>query len=70
MDVYRNIEGRSRNHCAVEKHISITYSNCVFILALVIQHAKRKRRIILSSVACLSVCMYRILPHYLITGTI
>jgi hypothetical protein len=34
------------------KVISITYSECVSV-ALVIRHAKRMRRIILSSVACL-----------------
>jgi hypothetical protein len=44
---------RSRNHCCRGKAISIKYSVCVSI-ALVIQHAKRMRRIILSSVACLA----------------
>jgi hypothetical protein len=52
---------------AVEKAISITYSECVSV-ALVIQHAKRMRRIILSSVACLAVPYF--FPHYLINGTI
>jgi len=36
---------------AVEKQISITYSECVFV-ALCIQHAMRVRRVILSSMAC------------------
>ena len=31
--------------------MNITYSVCVFV-ALVIQHAKRMRRVMLSSVAC------------------
>jgi len=41
----RNNEARSRNHCCRRKAISITYSECVLI-TLVIQHAKRMRRII------------------------
>jgi len=47
-----NVDARSRYHCCHRKEISITYSECVFV-ALIIQHAKRMRRIILSSVACL-----------------
>jgi len=35
-----------RNNCCLGKEISITYSVCVFV-ALVIQHAKRMRRIII-----------------------
>jgi len=35
-------------------------------VALVIQHAKRMRHIVLSSVACLAVPYF---PHYLINGT-
>jgi hypothetical protein len=42
----RNIGARSRNHCCRENAINITYSECVSV-ALVIQHAKRMRRIIL-----------------------
>jgi hypothetical protein len=53
----RSIEARSRNHCCRGKAISITYSECVFV-ALVMQHAKRMRCIILSSVACL------VLPYF------
>jgi hypothetical protein len=45
---------RSRKHCYHGKATSITYSECVSV-ALVIQHAKRMRRIIFSSVACLAV---------------
>jgi hypothetical protein len=51
MYVQRNKKGRSRNRCCDGKAISITYSESVFA-ALVIQHASRMRRIILSSVAC------------------
>jgi hypothetical protein len=53
------------NLCGCGKPICITYSACVFVV-LIIQHAKRVRRIILSSVACL----YHILTHYLVIGTI
>jgi hypothetical protein len=49
----RKIEARSHNYFCRGKAISITYSECVSV-ALVIQHAKRMRRIILSSVACLA----------------
>jgi hypothetical protein len=49
--VYRNNEARSRNHCCHWKASISTYSECVSV-ALVIRHAKRMRRIILSSVAC------------------
>jgi hypothetical protein len=45
------IQGRSRNHSCRGKAISMTYSKRVSVV-LVIQHAKRMRRIILSSVAC------------------
>jgi hypothetical protein len=62
----RNIEARSRNHCCRGKAVSITYSECVSV-ALVIQHAKRMRRIILY---LWPVWLYHIFPHYLINGTI
>jgi hypothetical protein len=48
------LEAFLQNHCYHGKAISITYCECVSV-ALVIQHAKRMRRIILSSVACLAV---------------
>jgi hypothetical protein len=48
MYVQRNIEVRSRNHCCHGKAISITHSEYVPV-AVVIQHAKRIRCIILSS---------------------
>jgi hypothetical protein len=67
MYLYHNIEARSRNNCCLGKAKSITYSEYVSV-ALCIQHAKRMRRIILSSVACLALQYF--LPHCLINGTI
>jgi hypothetical protein len=60
--VQRNIETRSRNYCCYEKAMSITYSECVSV-ASVIQQAKRMRRIILSSVACLDLPYFSTLSH-------
>jgi hypothetical protein len=57
-----NIQARSRNHCCGGKAISITYSECVSV-ALVTMHAKRMRRIILSSVACLALPYFSTLSH-------
>ena len=54
--VIGNVEADSRNHCFRWKAIIITYSQRVYV-ALVIKHATRMRRIILSSVTCLA------LPH-------
>ena len=50
----RNIEARSRRHFCRGNATSIVYSECVSV-ALVMQDAKRMRRIILSSMACLAV---------------
>ena len=61
-----NIKARSRSHCFLGKAISITYSECVSV-ALVIQHAKRIRSIVLLSV---SVRLYHIFLYYLINGAI
>ena len=47
----RNIQARSCQHFCRGIAIRITYSECVSV-ALVIQHAKRMHRVILSSVAC------------------
>jgi len=49
----RNTEVRSHNQCCRWKAESITYSDCES-LAFVIQHAKRMRRVILSSEASLA----------------
>jgi hypothetical protein len=46
--------GASRNRCCRGKAIGFTYSECVSV-ALVIQHAKPMRRVMLTSVACLAV---------------
>jgi len=51
-----NIVGSSPYHCYSGKAISITYSECEY-LALGIQHAKRMRYIVLSSVVyCTVIC--------------
>jgi len=52
--VWRNIEALPREHCFRGKAIGITYSECVSV-AVVIQHVKRMRGILLSPVACLAV---------------
>jgi hypothetical protein len=58
----RNIDARSRNHYCRRKAISIIHSECVSV-ALVIQHAERMRRIILSFVTCLAVPYFYTLSH-------
>jgi hypothetical protein len=58
----RNFLTRSRSHCCRGKAKTATYSECVSV-ALVIQHAKHMRRIILSSVACLAVPYFSTLSH-------
>jgi hypothetical protein len=62
MHIRRNIEKRLRNHCCREKAIRITYFERVFV-ALIIQHAKRMRRIILSPTACPAVPYFSTLSH-------
>ena len=62
----RNIEARSRNNYCRGQGISITYCECVYV-ALVIQHAKRMRRIITCDLWPVRLC--HILPH-LINGVI
>jgi hypothetical protein len=49
----RDTEARSCNHCCLTKSVNVTYSEYISV-ALVIQHAIRMRRIILSSVASLA----------------
>jgi hypothetical protein len=66
MYVLSNIEARSLDHCCRGEAISITHSECRSV-ALAIQHAKRMRRIILSSVVYLALQYF---SHYLINGTI
>jgi hypothetical protein len=56
------MEVLSRNCCCRGKAVSVTYSECVSV-ALFIQHAKRMRRIILPSVACLAVPYFSTLSH-------
>ena len=60
------VEARSRDHRCRGKAIRITYYECVSVV-LVIQHATRMRRIILSSVACLALPNFSM---YLTKGTI
>jgi hypothetical protein len=62
MHGYSNIEKRSRDHCCRDKAISIAYSEYVSV-ALVIQHAKRMRRIILPSVARVVLKTFSTLSH-------
>jgi hypothetical protein len=57
-----NTEARSRNYSCRGKAVSTTHSECVSV-ALVIQHAERMRRIILSSVASVVVPYSSILSH-------
>ena len=58
----RNIETRSRNHWCCRKAISIKYCECVSV-ASAVQHAKRMRRSILSSVTCLALPYFSTLSH-------
>jgi hypothetical protein len=58
----RNIEAPACKDCRRGKAIIITYSECVSV-ASSIQHAKRIRRIVLSSVASLAVQNLSILSH-------
>jgi len=57
-----NIEARSHNKFCGGKATSITYSKYVPEVS-VIQHAKRMRSILLSSVACLAVRRFSTLSH-------
>jgi hypothetical protein len=58
---YNVAEACSRNQCCRGKAVSINY--CVCILALVVQHAKCMRRIILSSAACTTLPYFSMLSH-------
>ena len=75
MHVKRNTDGRLYNHSYSGKAVSITYSECVCVcvcvfVALLIEHAKRMRHIILPSVACLALPFYILLTvhHVMILG--
>ena len=57
-----NTEAHSHNRCHRGKTLNITYSERVLV-ALVIQHAMRMRRIILSSVVCPAVPYFSILSR-------
>jgi hypothetical protein len=72
--VQHNNKANSCNHCCSGKAISITYSEfgfecqcvcvCVCVcVALVVQHAKRMRHIVLSSVASLAPPYFSTLSH-------
>ena len=58
----RDIEAHSCNNCGSGKTTSIIYSKCVFV-ALIIHHAKRMRRIILSSVVSPALPYFSVLAH-------
>jgi hypothetical protein len=60
--VWRNIKALSHNHCCRGKAISIKYSESVCV-ALVIQHANRICRIMLTSVVCLAPLHFSTLSH-------
>jgi hypothetical protein len=62
MYVQRNIVARSPNHFYRAKATSITYPECVSV-ALIIQHAKKKRRVLLSSVASPALQHFFTLSH-------
>jgi len=64
MEVKRNNEARSCNHCCSGKAVSTAYSECVFV-ALGIQHVMRMRH-----TATCGLPRSTIFEHYLINGTI
>jgi hypothetical protein len=66
-NVPRNLDALSCYHCCRWKAMCITYSECVFV-ALVIQHTKRMRYNILSSVACLAEPYFPTLSHKWLFG--
>ena len=69
--MHMGIWAGSRHHCRREKGRSLPYSECVFV-ALVILHSERMRRVILLSVACVSLPYNSIvsLSHYDFRGKV
>jgi hypothetical protein len=63
----RHIEAHSRNHCCRGKSRSITYSDCVSVV-LVIQHARRMRRVLFIPVAYLALLYFSALVEGTIFG--
>jgi len=59
----RGFKARSCFHCCRGKTISITYSECVSVIALLNQHVKCTRCIKLSSVASLTLPCFPTLSH-------
>jgi len=59
---YKGDDARSRNDCLRGKAISVTHSECVSVV-LFIQHSKRMRHVILSSVAFLALPCFPTLSH-------
>jgi hypothetical protein len=57
-----DIKVRLFNHCFRGKAINIAYSECVFV-TIIMQHAMRMRRVILSSVVCLVLPYFSTLSH-------
>ena len=53
---------RSCNHYCSGKAIRVIHTECVFV-ALFTKHAKRTRRVILSSVACPDLTYFHTLSH-------
>jgi hypothetical protein len=62
MCIQRNIEARLCNHRCSGKSITITYSECVFVV-IGVQYALRMRCVILSFVTCLAVQYFSTLSH-------
>ena len=58
----RIFEARWWNHCCSGKEISITYSEWVFV-ALVIQHAKHMRHIVICVLSCSTIYIFLALSH-------
>jgi hypothetical protein len=56
---YSTKQARSCDHCSIQKAVSITYAECVFI-ALGIQHAMRMRHIVICGVSGFIMVFYSI----------